>query len=48
LSFHCADGKEQTGFDIGYAEQLYTFGDRGREMPMAESAGSDHISISWR
>ncbi len=40
--------KEQTGFDIGYAEQLYTFGDRGREMPMAESAGSDRvISISY-
>ena len=40
--------KEQTGFDIGYAEQLYTFGDRGREMPMAASAGSDRvISISY-
>jgi hypothetical protein len=40
--------KEQTGFDIGYVEQLYTFGDRGREMPMAESAGSDRaISISY-
>ncbi|MEZ5956478.1 MAG: NAD regulator [Hyphomonadaceae bacterium] len=39
---------EQTGFDIGYVEQLYTFGDRGREMPMAESAGSDRvISISY-
>jgi hypothetical protein len=40
--------KEQTGFDIGYVEQLYTFGDRGREMPMAESAGSDRVlSISY-
>ncbi len=40
--------KEQTGFDIGYVEQLYTFGDRGREMPMAESAGSERvISISY-
>lgn len=40
--------QEQTGFDIGYVEQLYTFGDRGREMPMAESAGSDRvISISY-
>lgn len=40
--------KEQTSFDIGYAEQLYTFGDRGREMPMAESAGPDRvISISY-
>ena len=25
----------QTGFDIGYVEQLYTFGDRGRELPTA-------------
>ncbi|ANP47395.1 NUDIX hydrolase [Candidatus Viadribacter manganicus] len=40
--------KEQTGFNIGYAEQLYTFGDRGREMPIAESAGSERvISISY-
>ena len=40
--------KEQTGFDIGYVEQLYTFGDRGREMPMAESAGSERVlSISY-
>lgn len=39
---------EQTGFDIGYVEQLYTFGDRGREMPMAESAGAERvISISY-
>ena len=35
--------KEQTGFDIGYVEQLYTFGDRGREMPMAESAGAERV-----
>lgn len=42
--------KEQTGFDIGYAEQLYTFGDRGREMPLAElkGGGADRvISISY-
>lgn len=40
--------KEQTGFDIGYVEQLYTFGDRGREMPIAESTGQDRvISISY-
>jgi hypothetical protein len=40
--------KEQTGFDIGYVEQLYTFGDRGREMPLAASSGSDRvISISY-
>jgi hypothetical protein len=41
---------EQTGFNIGYVEQLYTFGDRGREMPLAEikGAGPDRvISISY-
>jgi hypothetical protein len=27
---------EQTGFEIGYVEQLYTFGDRGREAPIAD------------
>ena len=26
----------QTGFELGYVEQLYTFGDRGRELPKAE------------
>lgn len=41
--------KDQTGFDIGYVEQLYTFGDRGREMPLAEIEGSPDrvISISY-
>lgn len=42
--------KEQTGFDIGYVEQLYTFGDRGREAPLAavKGAGPDRlISISY-
>lgn len=42
--------KEQTGFDIGYVEQLYTFGDRGREAPLADikGAGPDRvISISY-
>ncbi|MEZ5995066.1 MAG: NAD regulator [Hyphomonadaceae bacterium] len=41
---------EQTGFTIGYVEQLYTFGDRGREMPLADikNAGPDRvISISY-
>ena len=41
---------EQTGFNIGYVEQLYTFGDRGREAPLADikSAGPDRvISISY-
>lgn len=26
---------QQTGFDLGYVEQLYTFGDRGRDAPLA-------------
>ncbi|MEJ0059595.1 MAG: NAD regulator [Terricaulis sp.] len=41
---------EQTGFDIGYVEQLYTFGDRGREAPLAHirDGGPDRvISISY-
>ncbi len=41
---------EQTGFEIGYAEQLYTFGDRGRETPLPDmkGAGPDRlISISY-
>lgn len=33
--------REQTGFDIGYVEQLYTFGDRGREAPLADMASGD-------
>ncbi|MBY0563745.1 MAG: NAD regulator [Hyphomonadaceae bacterium] len=40
---------EQTGFNIGYVEQLYTFGDRGREMPLADIGSSPDrvISISY-
>lgn len=30
----------QTGFELGYVEQLYTFGDRGREAPLAALAGA--------
>lgn len=29
----------QTGFSIGYVEQLYTFADRGREAPVEDLAG---------
>ena len=32
--------REQTGFELGYVEQLYTFGDRDREMPEATLAGA--------
>ncbi len=38
--------KEQTGFDIGYVEQLYTFGDRGRELAIRTDADR-LISISY-
>lgn len=31
--------REQTGFDLGYVEQLYTFGDRNRETPDATIPG---------
>jgi hypothetical protein len=34
---------EQTGFEIGYVEQLYTFGDRGREAPLPDLGGADRI-----
>ncbi|MGD9815740.1 MAG: NAD regulator [Hyphomonadaceae bacterium] len=39
----------QTGFDIGYVEQLYTFGDRGRETPLADIKDRPDrvISISY-
>ncbi|MBI1185758.1 MAG: NAD regulator [Alphaproteobacteria bacterium] len=43
---------EQTGFDIGYVEQLYTFGDRGREAPLddldsIETAAARVMSIGY-
>lgn len=28
--------RQQTGFEVGYVEQLYTFGDQGRELPQAD------------
>lgn len=41
----------QTGFDLGYVEQLYTFGDRGRETPDARlndvSDSARIISVSY-
>ena len=30
---------EQTGFQLGYVEQLYTFGDEGRDAPLADLGG---------
>ena len=40
--------KEQTGFQLGYVEQLYTFGDRDRESPEATllDASSDARVVS--
>ncbi len=37
--------KDQTGFELGYVEQLYTFGDRGREAPLAALAGAGHARV---
>ena len=35
---------EQTGFDLGFVEQLYTFGDKGRDAPRAEvGAGAARV-----
>jgi hypothetical protein len=35
---------EQTAFDLGYVEQLYTFGDKGRDAPLADvGAGSARV-----
>ncbi|RAK52294.1 NUDIX hydrolase [Phenylobacterium deserti] len=35
---------EQTRFDLGYVEQLYTFGDKGRDAPLADmGAGAARI-----
>jgi hypothetical protein len=40
--------KQQTGFQLGYVEQLYTFGDRNRETPGAtlSDAASDSRIVS--
>jgi len=37
--------RAQTGFEIGYVEQLYTFGDRGREAPRAHLADDDGARV---
>ena len=38
----------QTRFDLGYVEQLYTFGDRGREAPMADLEAVDDTAATAR
>jgi hypothetical protein len=43
--------RAQTGFEPGYVEQLYTFGDRGRELPRADlgdaPSGARLISVGY-
>lgn len=43
--------RAQTGFEPGYVEQLYTFGDRGRELPQADlqdaPKGARLISVGY-
>jgi hypothetical protein len=35
---------EQTGFELGFVEQLYTFGDKGRDAPLADiGAGAARV-----
>ena len=36
----------QTGFDLGYVEQLYTFGDKGRDAPLADVGAGEARVIS--
>ncbi|MBV9511705.1 MAG: NAD regulator, partial [Caulobacteraceae bacterium] len=40
---------EQTRFELGYVEQLYTFGDKGRDAPRADvgAGGARVISIGY-
>jgi hypothetical protein len=39
----------QTGFSLGYVEQLYTFGDKGRDAPLADvgAGGGRVISVGY-
>src|SRR5205085_11604952 len=37
---------EQTGFELGYVEQLYTFGDKGRDAPLADIGAGEARVIS--
>lgn len=43
--------RAQTGFELGYVEQLYTFGDLGRELPQAElddaPSGARLVSVGY-
>jgi hypothetical protein len=35
---------EQTRFNLGYVEQLYTFGDKGRDAPLADMSGAGTVT----
>ena len=37
---------QQTGFQLGYVEQLYTFGDKGRDAPRAEVGAGEARVVS--
>ena len=39
--------REQTGFDIGYVEQLYSFGDEGRETTHGDEDPARVISVGY-
>ena len=39
---------EQTRFELGYVEQLYTFGDKGRDAPLADMGAGDGAARSIR
>jgi hypothetical protein len=36
---------QQTRFELGYVEQLYTFGDKGRDAPLADIGASDGARV---
>ena len=36
---------EQTRFDLGYVEQLYTFGDKGRDAPLADMGADSEARV---
>jgi hypothetical protein len=38
---------EQTKFDLGYTEQLYTFGDEGRHLPASGDGGARVVSVGY-
>lgn len=39
--------QDQTGLELGYVEQLYTFGDRARSPGAVDDDGARHLSIAY-